>query len=153
VWSAMFLSEFDLTQFKLPPQFDPARWMIRPGRSDLTLRFHAVYPCGPDSAETLDVIGYLVDREGPPEGTDNYHLLFQDIREGSLLYCFGYSEERGEWDAARDVFPTRWAHGADLAELRAELREFYGPDVEIPALLEEPVPEPEEMHLMTGYDA
>src|SRR5262249_7501960 len=61
-------------------QFDPNRWMVRPGRSDLTLRFHAIYHCGADSAETLDFIGYRVDREGPSlEGTDNYHLRYQDI--------------------------------------------------------------------------
>jgi len=67
-------------------QFDPTRWMIRP-RSDLMIRHYALYHCGADSAETLDFIGYLVDRDDPPEGTDNYHILFQDIRIGGLYYC------------------------------------------------------------------
>jgi hypothetical protein len=149
----MFLSQLDLTRFKLPPQFDLARWMIRP-RSDLTLRFHEFYHCGPDSAETLEFIGYLIDRD-PPDGRtdDNYHILYQDIRGGGLYYCYGYEEERGDWDAHVAVFCDRWACGEDLEKLRVTLRDAYGPDVEIPDFLEPPPPEVEEMHRETGYDS
>jgi len=59
----------------------------------------------------------------------------------------------GDWDAAVDVFPRRWAGGVNLEELRAELRHHYGPDVEIPDFLEPPPPEPEDQHTVTGYDA
>jgi hypothetical protein len=148
----MFLSEFDLARLKVLPQFDPSRWMVTP-RSDLTLRFHEFYHCGADSAETLDFIGYRVDREGPSEGTDNYHLLYQDIRTGSLYYCYGYEEERGDRDAHVAVFCDRWAYGADLEQVRGQLLDAYGPDVEIPEFLEPPPPEPEDMHTVTGYDS
>jgi hypothetical protein len=127
--------------------------MTRPG-SDFTLRFYTVHHCGADCAETLDFIGYLVGRDEPEEGTYNYHILFQDVRgSGGLFYCYGNEEERGEWDAHVAVFRDRWANGADLEELRATLREFYGPDVEIPVILEPPPPEVEEMHRETGYDS
>jgi hypothetical protein len=71
---------------------------------------------------------------------------------GWLYYCYGEEEEMGTWYACVEIDCDRWCYGKDLEDIRARFCDIYGPDIEIPSILESP-PEVETMHEMTGYDS
>jgi hypothetical protein len=129
----------------LLPQRDPGRALL-PTRFDSLLRLYSVdlWRIG----KTLEFIGYQVDRDEPEEGTDNYNILYQDLRTGQLHYCYGCENERGDWDAWVDVDCADRACGWTLEAIRAEFRNRYG---SVPSFLGPP--EIEDMGTVTGYDS
>ena len=105
---------------------------------------------------TAEFIGCRVAREEDenrePDASRNSHNLYEEIRSGLLLYNYGYEVKVGTCEVRVKIICDRWSYGKNLEEIRVRFRDQYGPDVEIPSLLESP-PEVETMHEMTGYDS
>jgi hypothetical protein len=105
---------------------------------------------------TVEFIGYRVardeDENREPDASRNSHNLYKNTIGGWLHYCYGYEVKVGTREVRVDIICERCCHGKNLEEIRAQFRDLYGPDVEIPSLLEPP-PEVETMHEMTGYDS
>ena len=114
---------------------------------------------------TVEFIGYRAARDEdvnrdpdasrndrPPLLKNRSHNLYEDIIGGFLHYSLG-CEEKVDTSAVRvEITCDRWCCGKNLEEILAQFRDRYGPDIEIPSLLESP-PEVEEMHRVTGYDS
>jgi len=92
------------------------------------------------------------DENREPDASRNSHNLYEEIRTGLLIYCYGYEIRVGTCEARVKIICGRCCTGKNLEEIRAQFRDQYGPDVEIPSILESP-PEAETMHTETGYDS
>jgi len=123
----------------------------------------------------FEFIGYRVARdEDENRGASRIsHNLYKDIIGGWLHYSYGYEgfpchTTQSTRPPIKPFVPEtlkvftstvhvvigcdRWCCGKNLEEMRAQFRDLYGPDVEIPSLLESP-PEVETMYRETGYDS
>jgi hypothetical protein len=108
----------------------------------------------PQFKSCYEFIGYRLDRDDPVDGDEwdtPLNSLYQDIR-GFLHYCWGYEFEVGSWDVHVEIICRYWCYGKNLEEIRARFRNDFGPDAEIPSILEFP-PEVETMHEMIDYDS
>ena len=105
---------------------------------------------------TVEFIGYRAardeDENREPDASGNSHNLYEEIQAGFLHYSYGYEVKVGTSAVRMKIVCDRWCYGKNLEEIRAQFRNRYGPDVEIPSILESP-PEVETMHEMTGYDS
>ena len=105
-----------------------------------------------------EVIGRLVrvdslGREEDPSWPMCWELLYEDT-EGLLYYAVGYeAEPEGGWERYREVWTELYEFGRTRSEIVEKIRCDFDPDFEIPPILEEPVPEVEDQHTVTGYDA
>jgi hypothetical protein len=112
--------------------------------------------CARRVRRTVEFIGYRVarneDENREPDASQNSHNLYKDIIGGWLVYSYGYEVKIGTSDVRVKIIFDRACCGKNLEEMRAKFRDFYGPDVEIPFLLESP-PEVETMHMEVGYDS
>ena len=105
-----------------------------------------------------EVIGRLVRVESmgrveDPSWPMCWYLLYEDT-EGLLYYAVGYeAEPEGGWERYREVWTELYEFGRTRSEIVEKIRCDFDPDFEIPPILEEPVPEVEDQHTVTGYDA
>ena len=93
------------------------------------------------------------DENREPDASRNSHNLYKSTLGRWLHYCHGYEVKVGTSAVRMKIVCDRWCYGKNLEEIRARFRDRYGPDVEIPSLLESPPPEVEEMYRETGYDS
>ena len=92
------------------------------------------------------------DENREPDASRNSHNLYKSTLGRWLHYCHGYEVKVGTCEVRVDIICDRKSSGTSLEEIRARFRARYGPDVEIPSLLESPPPI-EEMYRETGYDS
>jgi hypothetical protein len=109
-----------------------------------------------DRDESIDFIGYRVARDDRPSSRPGdkwvtWNSLYRSI--GGRLYYFDCSEEEVGDLEVEICHVSCWASGKSLEEVRADFRYENGPGLEIPAILESPPPEVEEMYRETGYDS
>jgi hypothetical protein len=108
---------------------------------------------GPDKpflyASRFEFIGWPV---AVGEGEEEPPRLYQDI-EGYLYLCYGDETKVGDGDLHVQIDSSLEEYGRTRAEIIEKLRHFWVSGCEIPSLLEPPLPEPEDMHTMTGWNS